>query len=218
MDNSKETVERKNAHIHYAASFMGGFLAIYPILSIAKIFGSAQTANLIELVLDCVKGHWAVVLLRFIGMLLYGFGVFAATLVITRTKFNVKILSLFVNVATGIVMFFLPDNLPAVCYLYPTFVAMSFQWASFPGAYGFVSSSIFSTNNWRQTVSAATEFFINKKSEFKIKMIFYAVTLLFFHLGIVASYVGNQIFGKITFIGIIIPAIITYLLLKNKDK
>ena len=36
------------AMAHYFAAFAGGFLGIFPLLSRAGVFGSAQTVNLIE--------------------------------------------------------------------------------------------------------------------------------------------------------------------------
>ena len=72
---------------------------------------------------------------------------------------------------------------------------MAFQWNSFSGGDGFVSSSIFSTNNLRQFTMAVTEVWGNHDRSHLPKAAFFGKTLLSFHAGVAASFLLWHIFG-----------------------
>ena len=67
--------------------------------------------------------------------------------------------------------------------LYPVFFAMSIQWSSFAGARGFYSSTIFSTNNTKQSSLALAEYLCDHDRAHLRKMWFYLATLGCFHVG-----------------------------------
>ena len=67
--------------------------------------------------------------------------------------------------------------------LYPIFFAMSIQWSSFAGARGFYSSTIFSTNNTKQSSLALAEYLCDHDRAHLRKMWFYLATLGCFHVG-----------------------------------
>lgn len=220
MSDTRITEKSKNdARIHYVTSFIGGFLGIFPLLSIARLFGSAQTSNLIEVVLSALQMDWTSLLMHLFGMFLYAFAVFLVTFLPAHTKINIKFMALVVDVATAFFMWKIPADLPPVFYMYPTFFAMAFQWTAFTGAYGYVSSTIFSTNNLKQFVSATTEFLFNGKKEFKLKAAFYGAALLSFHMGVAASFVLNRIFASdVSFLFVMVPAVLDGILLSKNLK
>ena len=90
---------------------------------------------------------------------------------------------------------FLPEDMNPIIGLYPIFFAMAFQWNSFPGAYGYASSSIFSTNNTRQVVNALSEYFITHERKQLKKAWFFAGTLICFHIGVAFSWITHQFMG-----------------------
>ncbi|MBR0099652.1 MAG: hypothetical protein IJP90_08035, partial [Treponema sp.] len=47
----------REAQIHYTVAFIGGFLGIFPIVNAAHFLGSAQTSNLIDIVLGTLNGE-----------------------------------------------------------------------------------------------------------------------------------------------------------------
>lgn len=207
MSEDDFLIQKKLAHNHYVVAFIGGFLGLFPIIYGAKIFGSSQTVNLMETVVGALKMDWQNVGLHLAGCVLYCLAVFLVTFLPCHTKINVKICSMVVDVGAAFLMWKMPENLPLTVYLFPTFFSMAFQWCAFSGAYGFVSSTIFSTNNLRQAVSALTEVLFNKKKEFALKAKFFGLVLLYFHIGVAVSFLLNKKFGNASFLFVLIPAI-----------
>lgn len=180
--------------VHYVMACSGGFIGAYAILSRMEVFGSAQTANLIELVCDILGRDRKEVVIRIVAMLIYMSAMGLTVIIGKKTKWNLKYLAIIVDVAAVTVVGFFPKEMNPIMALYPVFFATAFQWCSFKGAKGYVSSTIFSTNNLKQTVLAATDYFTSspddqerwKKAE---KALFFGGTLLSFHTGVAVSYV-----------------------------
>lgn len=96
-------------------------------------------------------------LLRFLGVLLYVSGGIAFVFVKNKTKYDVRAVSMVIKSLMILILGLMPADIDIVIGLFPTFFAMAFQWNSFPGEYGYVSSTIFSTNNTRQVSLALGE-------------------------------------------------------------
>ena len=205
--NSEQIQANHEAHIHYFVAFIGGFLGIFPIVNAVHFLGSAQTSNLIDIVLASLRGEWRSLGFHALGAFLYCFAVFLVTFLPKHTRLNVKICAMVVDAACAVVMWLFPTqkNLPLTVYLYPTFFAMAFQWCAFKGAYGFVSSTIFSTNNLRQFISSLTEIFCNGDKSFSLKAKFFGFTLLGFHLGVAASGILWHFLGNAGFLFALVP-------------
>ncbi len=218
IDSRITPQSKRQAHIHYIIAFCGGFLGVFPIVNVSGLLGSAQTSNLIECVHSVIGQDWLSLCHHAIGVVLYVFATFLVTYLGHHTKLNLKLLALFVDVATGFAMWRMPDNLPGLFYLYPTFFALSFQWCSFSGGYGYSCSSIFSTNNLRQCVSAFTETYFNGKREFKLKAIFFGATLIAFHLGVALAFITWYRIGNICFPLIVFPCALAAFLVLSPVK
>lgn len=180
--------ERHEEQMHYIMSFIGGFFGVYTILNFCDFFGCAQTSNLIYLVTSLLGHNWKQFVLRLGGMFLYMTAIALTVYLQKRSSINLKRVSLIINALAALLLGFLPHDIDPVLGLYPLFFAMAFQWNSFKGAYGFVSSTIFSTNNLRQFTIAITEIFLNKDHSHILKAKFYGKTLLSFHAGVGISY------------------------------
>ncbi len=209
--------KRIETALHFNMSLVGGFMGGFAVWNFCDLLGNAQTANMITLVSDIVGCNFFTVLLRIIGVLIYFLG-FAMSVIVPRyTKLNLKLLSLFFDAAAMITLVLLPNNLELIIYLYPIFFAMSFQWTAFSGAQGFVSSTIFSTNNLRQFSTSLVEAICFKNKEKLTKTKFYGLTLVSYHIGVAIACVGSMFISiKSSFIGIIllIPATV-FVMLQN---
>ena len=196
-----------DAVIHYFIAFIGGFLGLFPILNIAFVFGSAQTANMIEIVVLALSGSPKTFLLHFLGAIIYLIPIFSVTLLKRRTNLDVRLMALAADAMTAALIPFLPEKMPATVAMYPTFFAMSFQWSSFSGAYGFTSSTIFSTNNLKQCFSALTEIVFNKDKGFCLKAKFFGLTLISFHIGVASCFILWKQIGNYSFLFALLPII-----------
>ena len=180
--------------LHYTLSFIGGFLGVYAILARCDFLGSAQTSNLIYLVTGILGRNFYEVLLRIGAMLLYMAAVALTVYLPKHTKIDIQIMSICITAVAAVILGFLPLDMNPILGLYPIFFATAFQWCSFKGARGFTSSTIFSTNNFRQFTMAVTEVFLNHNEEQKDKARFFGGTLLSFHAGVAVSFILWQLF------------------------
>lgn len=179
--------------LHYSMAVFGGFVGAYALLARMQVFGSAQTANLIEIICDILGKNPGEVLLR-VGALAIYVGAIALSVILTKSMSrNIKYLAIVFDMIAVILLGFFPASMNPVEALYPVFFITAFQWCVFKGAKGYVSSTIFSTNNLKQTVLSFTEYLIsedgdeNKKKKAE-KAIFFGGTLLSFHTGVGFGY------------------------------
>ncbi|MCR5725061.1 MAG: DUF1275 domain-containing protein [Treponema sp.] len=221
MEKNLVPAHRMEAHIHYTVAFIGGFLGLFPIVNTMHLFGSAQTANLINALLSLLTGKWQTLALCALGALIYALAVFLATVLPKHTSCNIQLLAMAVDVAAGFAMWRFPRNgdFPVILYLYPTFFAMPFQWCAFKGAYGFASSTIFSSNNFRQLIASLTEVVCNGDKSFALKACFFGGTLAGFHLGVLTAGLLWHLLGNTAFLFAFVPAsVVVFLMLRNGAK
>lgn len=191
--------------LHLNMTLLGGFMGGYAVLSHDDFFGSAQTTNMIALTIGAVSGPGSEWIARFVGLLIYIAGL-ASTVFISH-KLKPEQQKKFSIVLDAMVLFFvgfLPKNLDIIVATYPIFFATAFQWCSFKGADGFVSSSIFSTNNLRQCVTGFTEYFYSHDTEALRRGIYFGKVLFSFYFGVVlASFSCNSLGLKGSWPGIL---------------
>lgn len=193
---------RKNYYdviVHYLMAIIGGFLGGFAIFSRMNVFGSAQTANLIDLVRDILGNNYIESLIRIGALGIYVLAIVLATFCSYRTKWKLQYLVLFLDFSCAILLGVIPENVNPIIALYPCFFATAFQWCVFKGALGYTSSTIFSTNNIKQTVLSFTEYFLvsdNLTKHEKLKKgCFFGGTLLSFHSGVALSYLLYSMFA-----------------------
>lgn len=192
---------RSEVWMHFIMSVCGGFLGGYAVFGRMAVFGSAQTANLIELVGDILGRNTTDALLRFGALVLYIAAMVIFSVMSKKTAWNLKYLVLLVDTAAVAVLSTMPEKMDPVLALYPVFFAMSFQWCVFKGAEGYACSTIFSTNNLKQTVLSFAEYFLTDRelAEERKKSLkkgrFFGETILFFHASVAAAYAGLQFMG-----------------------
>lgn len=168
---------------HLAFACVGGFFGAYAILCRGGVMGSAQTMNLLELVIDALYGRGFNVLEHFGAFALYVVGTMLTVLLPHRWGVNMHRLSPLITALAAVSECCIPPETEIVRALYPVFFAMSVQWSSFGGARGFYSSTIFSTNNTKQASLALAEYLCTGEKKQLRRMGFFASTLLCFHIG-----------------------------------
>ena len=151
--------KRKNIdwYRHLAFACVGGFFGAYAIMCRGGVMGSAQTVNLLELVIDALYGRGFNVLEHFGAFAVYVIGSMLTVLLPFKWGVNMRRLSPIITAAAAVGECFIPAETEVVLALYPIFFAMSVQWSSFRGARNFYSSTIFSTNNTKQASLALAE-------------------------------------------------------------
>lgn len=181
--------------IHYNMAMCGGFLGAYAILNRCDVLGNAQTSNLIHLALDILGRDVKQIIIRIIAVCLYICGTSVTVLIPKYTRWNLRVCSVLVDMAAVSILFFIPKNVNHVLALYPIFFAMAFQWNVFADICGYISSTIFSTNNVRQMSISFTKYFCDGKKEDAKRGRFYAGVLLFYHIGVAVSFLAWKWIG-----------------------
>lgn len=211
-------MDQREAHLHYIMSWIGGFLGVLSILCFSSLFGSAQTSNLILLVTSLLGADWGQLLLRLGGMALYMAAIALTVYLPRRCCWDLRLISVALDGAAAAAVGLLPADIPPVLGLYPLFFAMAFQWNSFSGAGGFVSSTIFSTNNLRQFTMAVTEIFLNHDCSHLPKAAFFGRTLLSFHAGVAVSFLLFPFFERRTAWFCLLPCALAFFLVRARGR
>ncbi len=173
-------------HLSFAA--VGGFFGAYAILCRCGILASAQTMNLLELTIAALRGDGFAALLHLGALALYVTGTMLTVLLPHYLHIDMHLAVPAIDAAACAVLCFIPADANVILSLYPIFFAMSIQWSSFSGAQGFVSSTIFSTNNTKQaSLSLARHLCTREQGQIR-RMWFYVSTILCFHAGATVAY------------------------------
>lgn len=182
---------------HHCVSGIGGFVGTYTIINHHQILATAQTANMIDIVISIFGGNLFDFIVRLGALVIYLFGFFLTLYVPKHTNINIQTLSLIIDALLVVIIAITPSGLNDVIALYPVFLAMSIQWNSFIKVDGYVSSTIFSTNNLKQATTSLMEYFLNDDKDYKKldKSKFYGGNILGYHLGVALSFCSCRIFG-----------------------
>lgn len=196
-----ERRKKYEVRMHFIMAVCGGFFGGYAIFGRMAVFGSAQTANLIELMGDILGRNAGEALLRILALAIYVGAMIIFSILAKKTAVNLRYLAILLEMLTAALIGFFPKEMNPIVALYPVFFATSFQWCVFKGADGYACSTIFSTNNVKQTVLSFTDYFLTEKKKEKEreqdlkKGKFFGGTLLCFHAGVAIAYIALQLFG-----------------------
>lgn len=188
---SKDSKIEFYRHLSFAA--VGGFFGAYAIMCRSGLLANAQTMNLLELLISALKGDLGAVLVHVGALLLYVSGTMLTVLLPYYFKADMHKVSPVIDAAACIILCFIPEDANPLLGLYPIFFAMSVQWSSFTGARGYVSSTIFSTNNTKQASLAFAEYITDKDKSHFDKVWFYVFTILAFHVGAAVSFFAVEL-------------------------
>ena len=191
----------KRALLHVNLAFIGGLTGAYAILVRGGNFGAAQTMNLIEMVLNFTEMNLTDAFLRLAIFILYGLAIIAAFLIGEH----------FASVKSYII----PTSVNPLIALFPVFILNAYQWQAFTTPECYNSSTIFSTNNYKQTLLAWTRYHMTHDLAQKKRALLFTNTLILFHLGVLVGYFAVEYLGAhgiwvafvplVTAVGLVIP-------------
>ena len=213
--NNMDIKQEKN--IHHMVSLIGGFLGGYGIITRASNFGSAETTNMIAIITSIFDNNMEAAMLRTFALLIYVAAIVFTIVIPKITRFDVRYMSMIINVIGMIGMAFIAPEVHPIIALFPVFFMSAFQWNSFPKAAGYSCSTIFSTNNLRQTIIGYTEYIAERNESVRDKHLdkgrFFGATLIYYYLGVVYACIVTKYVGIYASIAGIVPVIIVCIMM-----
>lgn len=187
--------ENVDLYRHLSFASVGGFFGGYAIMCRSGILASAQTMNLLELTIKALSGDVIAVLLHIGALVIYVAGTMLTVLLPHFFGVDMRRAAPLIDALACVALCFIPADANVILALYPIFFAMSVQWSTFSGAKGFVSSTIFSTNNTKQASLAFAQYLTDGDKLHFRKIKFYVFTLLAFHFGAAVAYFAVTLMG-----------------------
>ncbi len=206
-----------NNFMHYNMAVTGGVFGGFAVCNLGEIFGNAQTLNLIGVVYNLVYCDFETLILRITAALLYLLGFGAAVVIPKKLRLHSDMISIIIDIIAFIILAIMPKNAHFLISLYPIFFATAFQWTAFEYIDGYSSSTIFSSNNYRQFITSLIEYIIDKDKSRITKIKVFGLTLLYFHIGVAIACISALLIGRLSaLVGIIalIPSV--YLIIKKR--
>lgn len=199
-------------YIHLAMAASGGFFGAYAVINYHNVFANAQTNNMMEIVFSLIGHDFLTVLLRGTALLVYMLGLVTSTLILRCTKWNLHMVSVLCNLCAIITLAVLPKGTNYYIALYPLFFVTAFQWNSFKGVDGYVSATIFSTNNLKQFTTSLVEYACVHDQKLKHKAKIYGTTLLAFYISAAVSCVSSMAWGVHAIFVALLPVMVSFYL------
>lgn len=214
---------QKDVTIHHLMAFCGGLTGVYSIAGRMGVFAAAETANMIEIVCDLVGKDNLQFAYRVGALLVYSLALVLHTMMSRRTRLDLRLISLALDALAVIALSLMPLDMDPFLALYPLFFASAYQWCSFNGARGYTCSTIFSTNNLRQAVTAATDWLIlpredERKHKSGEKAAFFGGTLLAFNGGVAVGYVAYRSLGNVSVLLSLLPILVVFALISTRTE
>ena len=178
----KKLAERNEAYLQWLMTLVGGFLGTFAITQHAGIFASAQTGNVMEIAVELISLKTGMIGYRLLAVLIFATGIVLAYILTNYTKLNMRKLALWVD-AFGLLASSLLPLESVFIGTYPIFFCSAFQWGVYSAADGFNSSSIFTTNNFKQCLIGLTQYVLTKDRVFRKKAVMYTNSVICFVLG-----------------------------------
>lgn len=188
MINMNWLIRNKRTLLHFNMAFIGGLTGAYAILVRGGNFGAAQTMNLIEMVLDFADLKLYDAIIRagiFIG---YGIAIAAAFLIPIRFPKYKYYIALIFEALCILIAGLLPLSVNPLIALFPVFILNAYQWQTFTDPDCYNSSTIFSTNNYKQTILSWLKYIREKDLSQKRRAWVFTDTLISFHIGVLCGY------------------------------
>lgn len=182
--------------LHSVMCSVGGFMGAFALLTCYDNLGSAQTSNMLYIVLNLLSGNMTKLLMHIGAFVLYVIAIESIVVMSKKTHIDTKKYCIIVEVLCVAVILFMPKDEVIPLKLYPIFYMMATQWTVFHGIGGYNSSTIFSTNNLKQAVISMGEYAIDKKPEQLKKGKFFLNSILWYHVGAAIAFLGNIFFWQ----------------------
>lgn len=187
---------KKEAWLHFCVSSIGGFMGAYAIINHCDLLASSQTSNMIHIVHNLFEPEHSLLVYMLLAALVYACGNVTYVLLHKFIKLDTKIISLGLTSVAFILVSVLNFVENSYLAMLPLFFAAPIQWNAYAGDAGYGSSTIFSTNNIRQTVTSLTSYLIDGDIKMKRKAQFFGMTLIFFHIGVALASVAEIFWAR----------------------
>ena len=171
--------------------------------------------NLIEMVLNFTEMNLTDAFLRLAIFILYGLAIIAAFLIGEHFASVKSYIALAVEAVCIWIAGIIPTSVNPLIALFPVFILNAYQWQAFTTPEGYNSSTIFSTNNYKQTLLAWTRYHMTHDLAQKKRALLFTNTLILFHLGVLVGYFAVEYLGAhgiwvafvplVTAVGLVIP-------------
>ena len=193
-------------------AFIGGLTGAYAILVRSGNFGAAQTMNLIEMVLDFADMKLIDAIIRFGIFIGYGAAIVAAYLIPLKFPKYKYYIALGFEAICILISGMMPLSVNPLIALLPVFILNAYQWQTFTDPECYNSSTIFSTNNYKQTLLSWTKYIQDKDDVQKKRAMLFTITLVAFHVGVLVGYYAVK-FWTVKGIWIALVPVVTALLI-----
>lgn len=206
--------------LHYAVSTVGGFLGGYAIFNHCDFFGNAQTANLIHIVCKIFSADFSALSFLLLALITYISGNVFCVLAEKFIKHDLRLISLIMTSCAVVIIGLFPNIANHYIAVLPILFVMPIQWNAYRTAAGYVSSTIFSTNNLRIAVMSLTRYIIDRDKKQGEQARFYWLTLLGFHSGVALACVASVFLGTLSVWFCFVPIALSsaaYLWLKERQ-
>ena len=176
----------RNDHIdlyrHLSFCAVGGFFGCYAVLIHSGVMGNAQTVNLIELLLDALRGDLHAVLLHLGALVLYMLGTMLTVLLPHWWGWDMHYVSPVITAAAAVTVAFLPETLNTTANAVVSFVC-AMQVQTFRKVRGHAYASTMCIGNMRSGTEALCAYFHTRDKEILHKALTYFGVVLLFALG-----------------------------------
>lgn len=210
--------------LHLLMAMIGGIYGAYA-LEFRGAFGSAMTGNFLDVAGELARiTIWSTteeiptLLLRIGAALIFGFAMVLCTMLKTRTKLPMQKVTLIIEAIGMILTVFIPMETEPILALYPIFFLSSFQWGTFSGVKEYGCATIFSTNNFRQCVTAWAEYTLTHQEKDRRKGSFYGMTILSFLIGGYLGTVSTEYFAAYGLLLGLLPLSFAFTRLENETR
>lgn len=206
--------------LHYAVSTVGGFLGGYAIFNHCDFFGNAQTANLIHIVCKIFSADFSALVFLLLALITYISGNVFCVIAEKFIRHDLRLISLIMTSCAVVIIGLFPNIANHYIAVLPILFVMPIQWNAYRTAGGYVSSTIFSTNNLRIAVMSLTRYIIDRDKKQGEQARFYWLTLLGFHSGVALACVASVFLGTMSVWFCFVPIALSsaaYLWLKERQ-
>ena len=206
--------------LHYAVSTIGGFMGGYAIFNHCDFFGNAQTANLIHIVCKIFSADFSGLVFLVLALITYILGNVFYVLAEKFIRHDLRLISLVMTSCAVVVIGLFPNIANHYIAVLPILFVMPIQWNAYRTAGGYVSATIFSTNNLRIAVMSLTRYIIDRDKKQGEQARFYWLTLLCFHSGVALACVASVFLGTMSVWFCFVPIALSsaaYLWLKERQ-
>lgn len=182
--------------LHYAISSVGGYLGAYALVNHCDLFANAQTANLIRMAGKIFTGNYEGLIYILLAALAYFTGNALYVVMNRYLRLDMRLVSMLFTTGAVVLIGLMPLFSNDYLALLPIMFVTPIQWNSFVNTAGYASSTIFSTNNFRQATMSLTLYIMDKDKAQLQKTKFFWLTLLSFNTGAGFGSLASLFYGS----------------------